>query len=246
MQPEAIIYVSLAFILGGVLKGGTGVGAPFIAVPVMVMLFDPQFAVASFVMPNIITNLVQLFQTRRYVVSFPLLLLFGLAGACGAGAGSFILVWTSQETLSLTIAGLVMMFVCWRLLRPAWQLSLQKGIIGAVPAGFIAGILQGAAGISAPVSVSYLSLLKLERRAFIATISFFFLAMGLVQLPVLIQLGVMSSDRFLFSCFAILPLLAGMPAGAYLGRLLTAAQFNRILLVILSCLALRLAISALS
>lgn len=246
MQPEAIIYVSLAFILGGVLKGGTGVGAPFIAVPVMVMLFDPQFAVASFVMPNIITNLVQLFQTRRYVVSFPLLLLFGLAGACGAGAGSFILVWTSQETLSLTIAGLVMMFVCWRLLRPAWQLSLQKGIIGAVPAGFIAGTLQGAAGISAPVSVSYLSLLKLERRAFIATISFFFLAMGLVQLPVLIQLGVMSSDRFLFSCFAILPLLAGMPAGAYLGRLLTAAQFNRILLVILSCLALRLAISALS
>ena len=246
MQLEAIIYVSLAFILGGVLKGGTGVGAPFIAVPVMVMLFDSQFAVASFVMPNIITNLVQLFQTRRHVASFPLLILFGLAGACGAGAGSFILVWTSQETLSLTIAGLVMMFVCWRLLRPAWQLSLQKGIIGAVPAGFIAGILQGAAGISAPVSVSYLSLLKLERRAFIATISFFFLAMGLVQLPVLIQLGVMSSDRFLFSCFAILPLLAGMPAGAYLGRLLTAAQFNRILLVILSCLALRLAISALS
>jgi uncharacterized protein len=138
------------------------------------------------------------------------------------------------------------MFVCWRLLRPAWQLSLQKGIIGAVPAGFIAGILQGAAGISAPVSVSYLSLLKLEKRAFISTISFFFLAMGLVQLPVLIQLGVMSSDRFLFSCFAILPLLAGMPAGAYLGRRLTAAQFNRILLVILSCLALRLAISALS
>ena len=173
MQPEATIYVSLAFILGGVLKGGSGVGSPFIAVPVMVMLFDSQFAVASFVMPNIITNLVQLFQTRRHVASLPLLILFGLAGACGAGAGSFILVWTSQETLSLTIAGLVMMFVCWRLLRPAWQLSLQKGMIGAVPAGFIAGILQGAAGISAPVSVSYLSLLKLERQAFIATISFF-------------------------------------------------------------------------
>jgi uncharacterized membrane protein YfcA len=39
MQPEAIIYVSLAFILGGVLKGGTGVGVPFIAVPVQVHLF---------------------------------------------------------------------------------------------------------------------------------------------------------------------------------------------------------------
>jgi len=45
---------------------------------------------------------------------------------------------------------------------------------------------------------------------------------------------------------AILSLLAGMPAGAYLGRLFTAAQFNRILLTILSCRALRLAISALT
>ena len=35
--------------------------------------------------------------------------------------------------------------------------------------------LQGAAGIFAPVSVSYPSLLKLERQAFIATISFFWL-----------------------------------------------------------------------
>ena len=53
MAVDAIIYISCAFFLGGLLKGATGVGAPFVAVPVMVMLFEAQFAVACFVMPNI-------------------------------------------------------------------------------------------------------------------------------------------------------------------------------------------------
>ena len=43
--------------------------------------------------------------------------------------------------------------------------------------------LQGAAGIFAPVSVSYPSLLKLERQAFIATISFFGYGSGLASCP---------------------------------------------------------------
>ena len=244
MAVDAIIYISFAFFLGGLLKGATGVGAPFVAVPVMAMLFDAQFAVACFVMPNIVTNIVQFFQTRTRVASWRLLWKFGLAGASGAVAGSFVLVSVSQQWLMLTISALMLAFVGWRIAKPQLKLSLSAGIAGAVPAGFIAGMLQGAAGISAPVSVSYLSLLKLERSAFIATISFFFLAMGLVQLPALIQLGVITPELFYFSCFAILPLLGGMPAGAFLARFASAEQFNLLLLIILTALAFRLAISA--
>ncbi len=244
MAVETIIYISLAFFFGGLLKGATGVGAPFVAVPVMAMLFDAQFAVACFVMPNIVTNIVQFFQTRKQTSSWQLLWKFGLAGALGAGAGSYVLVSASQQWLMLTISVLMLAFVGWRIAKPQLYLSLSAGIAGAVPAGFIAGMLQGAAGISAPVSISYLSLLKLERGAFIATISFFFLSMGLVQLPALIQLRVITQELFYFSCFAILPLLCGMPAGAFLARFASAEQFNRMLLVILTALAIRLAFSA--
>jgi len=244
MAVETIIYISLAFFFGGLLKGATGVGSPFVAVPVMAMLFDAQFAVACFVMPNIVTNIVQFFQTRKQTSSWRLLWKFGLAGALGAGAGSYVLVSASQQWLMLTISVLMLAFVGWRIAKPQLYLSLSAGIAGAVPAGFIAGMLQGAAGISAPVSISYLSLLKLERGAFIATISFFFLSMGLVQLPALIQLGVITHELFYFSCFAILPLLCGMPAGAFLARFASAEQFNRMLLVILTALAIRLAFSA--
>ena len=244
MEPEAIFYISLAFFIGGLLKGATGVGAPFVSVPVMAMLFDAQFAVASFVIPNIVTNIVQFFQTRRHIASWPLLWKLGLAGALGAGMGSFVLVSVSQNWLMMTISGLMLVFVGWRMAKPQLQLSLSAGLASAVPVGIIAGMLQGATGISAPVSISYLSLMKLERNAFIATISFFFFSMGLVQLPSLIQLGVMTSELFYFSCFAILPLLCGMPVGSFLAKFASAEQFNRLLLIILTALAIRLAFSA--
>ena len=244
MELDAIFYISLAFFIGGLLKGATGIGAPFVSVPVMAMLFDTQFAVASFVIPNIVTNIVQFFQTRRHTTSWPLLWKFGLAGALGAMMGSFVLISVSQNLLMMAISSLMLVFVGWRIAKPQIQLSLSAGLKSAVPVGVIAGMLQGATGISAPVSVSYLSLMKLERGAFIATISFFFLSMGLVQLPTLVQLGVITSELFYFSCFAILPLLCGMPVGSFLARFATAGQFNRILLIILTALAIRLAISA--
>ena len=52
---QTLIIVGLAFAIGGVIKGATGAGAPLIAVPVMTSFFDIRFAVAVFVLPNLIT-----------------------------------------------------------------------------------------------------------------------------------------------------------------------------------------------
>jgi uncharacterized membrane protein YfcA len=57
MEPENLALIALALALGGILKGATGAGAPHLAVPVLVVLRDVQFAVAVFVMPNIIPYL---------------------------------------------------------------------------------------------------------------------------------------------------------------------------------------------
>ena len=56
---QTIIIVGLAFVLGGILKGATGIGAPLIAVPLMTSFYDVRFSVAVFIMPNLVTNIVQ-------------------------------------------------------------------------------------------------------------------------------------------------------------------------------------------
>lgn len=44
---EHLVPVFVAFLFGGILKGTTGVGAPFLAVPIMAIIVDVPFAVAA-------------------------------------------------------------------------------------------------------------------------------------------------------------------------------------------------------
>ena len=58
-----------------------------------------------------------------------------------------------------------------------------------MPIGFLAGFLQGAFGISAPATLTFLNAIKFERTEFIIIVSVFFMTMSLIQLPTLLYLG---------------------------------------------------------
>ena len=236
----SLILVLIAFALGGILKGATGAGAPVIAVPVMTLFFGAPFAVAVFAIPNLVTNIWQGWHFRKHALTGPLTLHFALAGALGAGLGSFMLAWLPTEALTLTVALSVLAYVGFRAWHPGWRLSLARAEKLAAPMGVLGGILQGAAGLSAPVSLSFLNALKLERPQFIVTISVFFFAMALVQVPLLVSLGLLTGERFLISCLALIPLTAAMPLGAWLARRISASTFDRVILGLLVLLSLRL------
>ena len=85
----------------------------------------------------------------------------------------------------------------------------------------------------------------MHRDAFIATISVFFVAMSLVQIPLLAAWGVLTPLRAVLSAAAILPLIAAMPLGAYLARRLSREIFDRLILALLALIAARLALNAL-
>jgi uncharacterized membrane protein YfcA len=242
----SLILVIIAFALGGILKGATGAGAPVIAVPVMTIFFGAPFAVAVFAIPNLVTNIWQGWVYRHHVPKGPLMLRFAVAGALGAGVGSFMLAWLPSEMLMLTVAFSVLAYVGFRTLRPDWVLVMHKAERLAAPMGVLGGILQGAAGLSAPVSLSFLNALKLDRPQFIVTISVFFFAMALVQIPLLTVLGILTGERFLLSCLALIPLMAAMPLGAWLARRISASAFDRVILGLLLILSLRLIWQALA
>ena len=51
-----ILLVAICLGLGGILKGATGAGAPVLAVPALVLMFDVHFAILIMIVPNIVTN----------------------------------------------------------------------------------------------------------------------------------------------------------------------------------------------
>lgn len=100
--------------------------------------------------------------------------------------------------------------------------------------------MQGAGGISAPVSVTFLNAMRLPREEFIATISVFFVAMSLVQIPSLAYLGILTTDRSLMAIAAAVPMFLAMPLGEWAAKFMSKAVFDRIILILLAAIAIRL------
>src|SRR3546814_7751157 len=98
-----------------------------------------------------------------------------------------MLISLPSDLLLLGVAGAVFLYIAFRLARPDWVLDLGIATRLAAPAGFAGGLLQGAAGISAPISITFLNAMRVDRSAFIATISVFFVAMRSEAQPSALQ-----------------------------------------------------------
>ena len=229
-----------SLMLGGVLKGATGAGAPVVVVPLLALLYDVPFAVAMYAVPNLVSNGWQAWHFRGHLVSRRLAVRLALTGLLGTVAGTLVLVSAPPEALLLTVAGIVFLYIAFRLMRPGWRLSLAAGERLSAPVGLVSEVLFGSTGLSAPVSLTFLNALKLERPAFIVTVSWLFLAMGLTQFPMLVASGVLDGPRLALSALAILPVFAGIPVGSWLVRYVSRETFDRVILALLAALAVRI------
>lgn len=240
VELQQIFWAVTAILVGGFLKGVTGAGTPVVGVPILTALFSIQFAVAVFSVLNLVSNLWHAYAYRGYRHSRSFVFRFAMAGAAGAVVGSVFLAWLPTEILLASLSLIVFAYVLLRIMRSDWQLSRDLGDRFVLLAGLSGGLMQGAGGISAPVSVTFLNALRLSRKEFIATISVFFCAMSITQIPSLVALGVLTQDRFLFSCLAIPPLFLAIWCGEAASKYLSKEWFDRAIILLLIVIAIRL------
>lgn len=245
IDPTLILATLVACVAGGLLKGATGAGAPVIGVPVLAALTDVQFAVAVFVTSNLLTNFNQAWQHRKARLPWQFMVLFAGGGALGAMAGTFLLAGLPSDTLSIGMALVVLGYVGFKVLNADWVLSYAAGVKLAGPIGFLGGALQGATGISAPASITFLNALKLPRSTFIATISVFFIVMSIGQIEQLVVLGILNWHRFILGLGVTVAIAAFMPLGNLLARHLARETFDKIMLGMLTVIAVKILVQEL-
>jgi uncharacterized protein len=241
---EALL-VTLCLAIGGVLKGATGAGAPLLAVPAIAALFDVRFAIAVMCVPNLLTNAWQAWRFRDDLPSRPFTLQLVAGGMGGVVAGTLLLASVPAENLSILVALAVGGYIAMRLGKPHWKIAMPRATLLALPVGIAAGFLQGASGMSAPISLTFLNAMRLDRPAFIAIISLFFSSFGAVQIIAMVANHLLSRMDMLYSILALIPIWAAMPLGAFLAKRMSPAVFDRFILSLLSVLALKLVLGAL-
>ncbi|MGJ8572235.1 MAG: TSUP family transporter [Hoeflea sp.] len=232
--------IVVAMTLGGILKGATGAGIPIIAVPVIAAVYDVRIAVAVMVIPNLISNLWQIFKFRSSAADMGLCWQLAVFGAIGAGIGTVALAELPSTFLSLCMAAIIIAYILLRVVRPSVQLSMASARKSVAVVSVIGGILQGAVGVSAPAIVTFLNAMKLARPVFIVTVSVFFASMAAVQIPAQIYYGLLTPDIAALGLFAFIPLLGALPVGDWIGRRISPKVFDALILAFLAVLALRL------
>lgn len=240
----AVIAISLA--AGGVLKGATGAGAPILAVPAMAAFFDVRFAIIVMLVPNLVTNAAQAWRFRRHLPEAGLVAPMLAGGVMGIVLGTYALRSLDTDTLSLLVAVSVFGYVALRMARPDWVLPMATARRVALPAGALAGLLQGATGISAPVSITFLNAIRLGREGFIAAISTFFVTFTSMQAILIWWSDIIRPGEIWIGIAALVPVTLAMPAGAWLGRRLPPAMLDRVILAILTVLAGKLIFDSLA
>ena len=239
-DPVIIIAIFIAFALGGILKGATGAGAPIVTIPVIAAFYDVKIAVIIMVIPNLLTNIGQLYQFRKTILPRFFTISFALGGGIGAFLGTILLVNLPIKILTLSVACIVIIYILLKLIVPSWKLNYIKAKKLVFLMGAGGGILQGSAGLSAPISITFLNSMKLERNQFIPTISVYFGVMSMFQMPTLYYYDFLNLEIIIMSCISTIVLMAFMPFGSWIAKSVSKDSFDKITLILLGFIALRI------
>lgn len=246
MDPWFWLIVIGALGLGGFVKGVTGMGLPLVSVPALAAFLGVPHTLAILTVPLILTNGWQVWRYAAHRQGTGFLRRLLPAGAVGIALGTWALTALPFRALSLLLAALVVIYIGLHLARPDLRLSKETGSRLSPLAGLVSGVLQASTGISAPTSITFLHALGRPPQSFVFAVSATFLMFSVAQLAALAVAGIMTWGRFLEGWVALVPVVLMMPVGARASRLLSRRAFDRIIIVLLAVLALKLLRDSLS
>ena len=190
--------------------------------------------------PNLLTNISQIYQFRKTILPRFFTFSFALSGGIGAFVGTILLINLPIKILTLSVAFIVIIYITLKLIVPSWKLAYQRATKLVFIMGAGGGVLQGSAGLSAPVSITFLNSMKLERNQFIPTISVYFGVMSVFQIPTLYYYDFFNFEITILSFVSTIVLICFMPLGSWFAKNMSKDIFDKITLILLGFIALRI------
>jgi hypothetical protein len=225
-----IVWVTLTYLVAGIVKGVIGSGMPTIGVGVLTAVLGLHPALAVMLVPTTVTNIWQAVVGGHFRAIFVRAWLFLVPATLTIFIGALALTRVNVAWLSGLLGFLLAVYGVVGLLRPPFTMARRnEGWLGAV-AGCINGILGGMTGSFGMPGIPYLQAMGLPRDQFIQALGILF---TLSTIALAIALGgqqLLTADLGLASAFALIPALAGVVAGQWVRWRLSENRFRQIFL----------------
>lgn len=238
---DNLIYISLVFVLAGLVKGVTGMGLPTVSVALLSLVMRPVEAAALLIVPSLLTNVWQLLAGSPVFPIWQRLwpMMAGIfLGTLAAGALALDAPWAAGALgLALTAyAVLGLKAVRWH---------VPPGLEGVLSplAGLITGALSAATGVFVVPAVPYLQALELDKDDLVQAMGLSFTVSTMALALSLAMHDAWQPAAAGLSFLAQLPAMAGMMLGQWLRNRMPPALFRRCFLLALMVLGMHQALS---
>ncbi|MEQ8718774.1 MAG: sulfite exporter TauE/SafE family protein [Acidimicrobiales bacterium] len=242
MSTGEIILALAAIVAGALVKAVTGVGFPLLAVPVIAAFTSIEAAVVVIALPNLVANLVLTFRERDHHGANPDLPVLVVTSLAGGVSGTFLLTRVPSAPLTLALAAMVIVYVVTIFVTPDFTLPRRAARRGSPVVGAVAGVAQGATGVSGPLVVTWTTVYRLPRDAFVASVTAMFAASGLGQIIGIVADGSYDRGRITATLAGIVVVLVTLPLGARLRRRIPLEAFQVLVMAVLVVSAVTLVI----
>jgi uncharacterized membrane protein YfcA len=227
------VFVGLALLVAGFVKGASGMGFPLIATPTVALLLDIRIAITILIIPNIVMDVAQVFRGGFPYAVFLRFSWFFVMTVIGVFLGTTVLATLPLWVLNFCLGVMVLVFVVSNWLRFEFTISPQLERRLALPAGFISGFLNGMTNAAGPALAIYLYSLRLPKMEFIKSIATIFIITKLSQLVAVSTWNLFNWSTLSLSLEVTLFVLLGFYGGLKTQDRINQQTFNRGLLILL-------------
>lgn len=235
-----LVVVLTAITLGSLVKGMTGLGLPLIAVPAIASFTSVEEAVVIMILPVFGSNLWLVGSHRRFAPLLAAHWPFLLAGFIGGILGTFLLVAIDDRWLKLVLAAWLALYLLQLVLGDALSFVFRaKGAASAL-VGLTAGTIQGASGVSAHIVAPYFHGRQVDPAAYSFLIAAAFLTSGSAQLLTAFSNQLFDAERLTLGLLALIPTLLFTQIGIRSARMIPAAVFQKIILMLFVMMEVKL------
>lgn len=246
------IFITLVFVLAGMVKGVTGMGLPTVAVALLTLKMPPLEAAALLIVPSSVTNVWQLaagpalYPLWRRLRPMLLAVCIGTAlaavlvgGGHGASDGArdsatwratWSAAWSNGWRTEWSGAVLGFALLAYGVLGLAgwrWQVAPRAERWLGPLAGVVTGVLAGVTGVFVMPAAPYLQALALEKDDLVQAMGLAFTVSTLALAVMLAYQGAWHAAAAGASCLALLPAAGGMLLGQWLRGRMAPAFFRR-------------------
>lgn len=229
-DPYLVIWVTLTFLFGGIVKGVIGMGLPSWAIGLLTAAVGLHPAMAIMLVPTIVTNIWQALVGGHFRAVLARVWPFLLMATGTIWLGAAALTRVDVALLSGLLGVLLAAYGLFGLLRPSLSLAANAETWVGLIAGGLNGVFGGMTGAFAVPGVPYLQAIGLQRDQLIQAMGILFTLSTAALAVALGGQNLLTFDLGLVSTLAVIPALAGMGLGQRLRHRMSEAVFRKLFL----------------